>query len=161
VIVEGAAGPGKTSMLGVALVAGGITPVAVTNPRDTAAGAQQEMRYMTGVARVVAPTLRAAQVAKAELGIPAASVAALVYANGWRWNNDGAWTRLAVGAVDPETGKTFTGPPAVVTAKRAAAEALAVAQRQAAEAALRLALANCWPCAGATHTSQTMVGRQR
>ena len=61
--------------------------------------------------RVVAPTLRAAQVAHDELGVPATSVAALVYAHGWRWNEDGVWTRLNPGDTDPETGRTFTGPP--------------------------------------------------
>ena len=90
VIVEGAAGAGKTTMLGVAI-------------RVAAEQGQ--------VSRVVAPTLRAAQVAHDELGVPATSVAALVYAHGWRWNGDGVWTRLGRGDTDPETGRTFTGPP--------------------------------------------------
>lgn len=90
VIVEGAAGAGKTTMLGVAI--------------DVAAGQGR-------ASRVVAPTLRAAQVAHDELGVPATSVAALVYAHGWRWNADGVWTRLGRGDTDPETGRTFTGPP--------------------------------------------------
>ncbi|MGP5055236.1 MobF family relaxase [Brachybacterium paraconglomeratum] len=90
VIVEGAAGAGKTTMLGVAI------EVAAAQGRPS---------------RVVAPTLRAAQVAHDELGVPATSVAALVYAHGWRWNEDGVWTRLAVGDADPETGRTYTGPP--------------------------------------------------
>src|SRR5699024_4402138 len=97
VIVEGAAGSGKTTMLRTAI------EVAAEHGRST---------------RVVAPTKRAAQVAHDELGVPATSVAALVYAHGWRWNTDGVWTRLARGDTDPETGRTFRGPPreAVLTA---------------------------------------------
>ncbi|MFL0578865.1 MobF family relaxase [Dietzia sp. 179-F 9C3 NHS] len=90
VIVEGAAGSGKTTMLRTAI------EVAAEHGRST---------------RVVAPTKRAAQVAHDELGVPATSVAALVYAHGWRWNDDGVWTRLNPGDSDPETGHTFTGPP--------------------------------------------------
>ncbi|NNM50064.1 AAA family ATPase, partial [Micrococcus luteus] len=89
VIVEGAAGAGKTTMLGVAI------HVAAEQGRGS---------------RVVAPTLRAAQVAHDDLGIPATSVAALVYAHGWRWNDDGVWTRLAQSDIDPDTGRSFTGP---------------------------------------------------
>ncbi|MGK0742016.1 MobF family relaxase [Leucobacter sp. Z1108] len=90
VIVEGAAGAGKTTMLGVAI------EVAAQNRRAS---------------RVVAPTLRAAQVAQEELGVPATSVAALVHAHGWRWNADGVWSRLAPGDTDPETGRTYAGTP--------------------------------------------------
>ncbi|MBK8730869.1 MAG: AAA family ATPase [Tetrasphaera sp.] len=89
VVVEGAAGAGKTTMLGVAI------EVAAQHGR---------------VSRVVAPTLRAAQVAQQELGVPASSVAALVHAHGWRWNSDGVWARLATGDTDPETGRTYRGP---------------------------------------------------
>jgi len=89
VVVEGAAGAGKTTMLGVAI------EVAAQHGR---------------AARVVAPTLRAAQVAQQELGVPASSVAALVHAHGWCWNSDGVWTRLAPGNTDPETGRTYRGP---------------------------------------------------
>ena len=90
VIVEGAAGSGKTTMLRTAI------DVAAEHGRPS---------------RVVAPTLRAAQVAHEELGVPATSVAALVYAHGWRWNADGVWTRIAVGDTDPESGRAYTGPP--------------------------------------------------
>ena len=90
VIVEGAAGSGKTTMLRTA------TQVAEEHGRS---------------ARVVAPTLRAAQVAEQELGVPATSVAALVYAHGWRWNDDGVWARLNPGDTDPATGDTYTDPP--------------------------------------------------
>ncbi|WP_460784426.1 MobF family relaxase [Microbacterium tumbae] len=89
VIVEGAAGAGKTTMLGVAI------EVAAQHGRSS---------------RVVAPTLRAAQVAQEELGVPTTSVAALVHAHGWRWNSDGVWSRLARGDTDPETVRTYHGP---------------------------------------------------
>lgn len=90
VIVEGAAGSGKTTMLRTAIT------VAAGHGRAS---------------RVVAPTLRAAQVAHDELGVPATSIAALVHAHGWRWNRDGVWTRLNPGDTDPTTGGTYTGPP--------------------------------------------------
>ncbi len=90
VIVEGAAGSGKTTMLRTAI------DVAAKHGRAS---------------RVVAPTKKAAQVAEEELGVPATSVAALVYAHGWRWNRDGVWTRLAVGDLDPDTGRAYNGPP--------------------------------------------------
>ncbi|MGO3234289.1 MAG: MobF family relaxase [Microbacterium sp.] len=89
VIVEGAAGSGKTTMLRPAIDA------ARTDGRLT---------------RVVAPTKKAAQVAGQALGVPADSVAALVHAHGFRWNNDGVWSRLNVGDIDPDTERPFTGP---------------------------------------------------
>ena len=89
VIVEGAAGAGKITMLGVAIEA-----------------AAERGR----LSRVVAPTKRAALVAHEELGVPTASVAALVRAYGWRWNSDGVWSRLAPGDTDPETGIVYRGP---------------------------------------------------
>lgn len=97
VMVEGAAGSGKTTMLRTAIA------VAAEHGRTS---------------RVVAPTKKAAQVAEEELGIPAASVAALVYAHGWRWNRDGVWTRLAPGDTDSDTGGTYTGPPADAVLRR-------------------------------------------
>lgn len=97
VIVEGAAGAGKTTMLA--------TAIAAANDQDR------------GV-RVVAPTKRAADVAQQELGVPATSVAALVHAHGYRWNEDGVWTRLTPGATDPATGATFTGPPTGAVLRR-------------------------------------------
>ena len=90
-VVEGAAGSGKTTMLGVAIQA-----------------AEAEGR----VTRIVTPTKKAADVAARELGVPTDSVAKLVHDHGWRWNQDGVWTRLAVGETDPRTGATYTGPPA-------------------------------------------------
>lgn len=89
VVVEGAAGSGKTTMLKTAI-----------------AVAAAEGRSM----RMVTPTKKAADVAAQELGIPADSVAALVYAHGFRWNSDGVWTRLRPGDADPETGSTYRGP---------------------------------------------------
>lgn len=97
VIVEGAAGSGKTTMLATAIRA-----------------SEAEGRAV----RVVAPTKRAAEVAHQELGVPAESVAALVHAHGWRWNDDGVWTRLAVGDTDPVTGATYTGPPQAARLRR-------------------------------------------
>ncbi|EXJ51275.1 AAA family ATPase [Microbacterium sp. MRS-1] len=90
VIVEGAAGAGKTTMLATAIAAA----------NDDGRGV-----------RVVAPTKRAAEVAHQELGVPAESVAALVHALGYRWNADGVWTRLQPGDADPLTGATYTGAP--------------------------------------------------
>lgn len=91
VVVEGAAGAGKTTMLGAAIEA------AVGHGRKT---------------RVVTPTKKAADVAAQELGVSTYSVAKLVHEHGWRWNADGVWTRLAVGDTDPETSAIYTGPSA-------------------------------------------------
>lgn len=90
VVVEGAAGSGKTSMLAVAIA------TADTQGRAT---------------RIVTPTKKAADVAARELGVPAESVAKLLHAHGWRWNADGVWTRLAVGEPDPDTGGLYGGAP--------------------------------------------------
>jgi ATP-dependent exoDNAse (exonuclease V) alpha subunit len=87
VVVEGAAGAGKTTMLGAAIRA-----------------AEQDGRTV----RVITPTKKAAEVAASELGVPTGSVAALVHEHGFRWNADGVWTRLAPG--DTETGATYRGP---------------------------------------------------
>ncbi|MGX1932293.1 MobF family relaxase [Microbacterium resistens] len=89
VVVEGAAGSGKTTILKTAIEA-----------------AAAEGRGM----RVVTPTKKAADVAARDLGIPTDSVAALVYAHGFRWNSDGVWTRLKLGDADPETGSIYRGP---------------------------------------------------
>ncbi len=97
VIVEGAAGSGKTTMLATAIQA--------ANERG-------------GVVRVGAPTKKAADVAHLALGAPADSVAALVHAHGYRWNRDGVWTRLAVGNFDPETGRAYTGAPEAARLRR-------------------------------------------
>jgi conjugative relaxase-like TrwC/TraI family protein len=89
VLVEGTAGAGKT------------TTLAATR------------RLLDGQGRrlvAVTPTLKAAQVARAEVGAAAGSAAWLAFQHGWRWNLDGAWTRLAVGQADPLTGRVYTGP---------------------------------------------------
>lgn len=91
VVVEGAAGAGKTTMLAAAIEAAA---------RDG------------GRTRVVTPTKKAADVAHQELGVAADSVAKLVHEHGWRWNRDGVWTRLAVGDHDPDTSATYAGPAA-------------------------------------------------
>ena len=89
VVVEGAAGAGKT------------TTLAVT--RDLLA--EQGRRLV-----VVTPTLKAAKAANREVGAAAGSAAGLAYRHGWRWDGDGAWNRLSVGQVDPATGRVFAGP---------------------------------------------------
>lgn len=91
VVVEGAAGAGKTTMLAAAIAA------AAEHGRAT---------------RVVTPTKKAADVAHQELGIAADSVAKLLHEHGWRWNRDGVWTRLAIGEPDPETDRPYAGPGA-------------------------------------------------
>ena len=73
VVVEGAAGAGKTTTLAAA--------------REPLAA--QDHRLL-----VVTPTLKAAQAASAELGTRAGSAAWLAWQHGWRWDDTGAWTRL-------------------------------------------------------------------
>ncbi len=90
VVVEGAAGSGKTTMLAVAI--------------EAAAAAGRATRILT-------PTKKAADVATRELGAPAESVAKLLHAHGWRWNVDGVWSRLAIGERDPDGG-TYGRVPA-------------------------------------------------
>lgn len=79
VVVEGAAGAGKTTTLAAA--------------KDVLA--EQGRRML-----VVTPTLKAAQVAAREVGT-AGSVAWLVHQHGFRWDADGRWTRVAA---DPAPG---------------------------------------------------------
>ena len=97
VVVEGAAGAGKTTTLGAAIEA------AAAQGRAT---------------RIVTPTKKAADVAAQELGVATDSVAKLVHEHGWRWNRDGVWTRLTVGETDPDTGATYTGPSAAARLSR-------------------------------------------
>lgn len=91
VVVEGAAGAGKTTMLAAAITA------AATYGRPT---------------RVVTPTKKAAAVAHQELSVATDSVAKLVHEHGWRWNRDGVWTRLTIGEPDSETDAPYAGPAA-------------------------------------------------
>lgn len=97
VVVEGAAGAGKTTMLAAAIKA------AAMQGRKT---------------RVVTPTKKAADVAHQELGVATDSVAKLVHEHGWRWNRDGVWTRLAIGDHDPDTNAAYAGPAAASTRLR-------------------------------------------
>lgn len=72
VVVEGAAGAGKTTTL-------------------AAVSRYQAMRGRRLL--VVTPTLKAAQVAARETGASTGSAAALVRQHGWRWDDDGHWAR--------------------------------------------------------------------
>ncbi len=72
VVVEGAAGAGKTTALRSA----------------QALLARQGHRLL-----VVTPTLKAAEVAAAETGADGHSAAWLIHQHGWRWDNDGHWAR--------------------------------------------------------------------
>ena len=80
VVVEGAAGAGKTTTLAA-----------------TKAALEEQGRRML----VVTPTLKAAQVAAREVGT-AGSAAWLVHQHGFRWDAEGRWTREAVEPV-PDT----------------------------------------------------------
>ena len=79
VIVEGAAGAGKTTTLAAARAA-----------------IESDGHRLV----VVTPTRKAAQVATRQLGGLAFSAAWLVHQHGWRWNTDGRWTHLAPGSID-------------------------------------------------------------
>lgn len=72
VVVEGAAGAGKTTALG-------------------AARSHLAMRGRRML--VVTPTLKAAEVASRETGAEGRSAAWLIHQQGWRWDSDGHWTR--------------------------------------------------------------------
>lgn len=126
VVIEGAAGAGKTTMLKTAIAA-------ATEARST---------------RVVTPTKKAADVASQELGMPTDSVAALVYAQGFRWNNDGVWTRLRPGDADPETGRNYRGP--VAEARLAKGERIVVDEAGMLDQDSALALLRIADEAGAT-----------
>ncbi|WP_093583922.1 MobF family relaxase [Geodermatophilus amargosae] len=102
-VVEGAAGAGKT------------TALAATRQLLEARG-----RRLV----VVTPTLKAAKVAAAEVGAHTGSAAGLAYQHGWRWTDDSAWTRLTPGQADPVTGAPHVGPRG--TARLAAGDLLVV-----------------------------------
>lgn len=72
VVVEGAAGAGKTTALRSA----------------QSVLARQGHRLV-----VVTPTLKAAEVAAAETGADGHSAAWLIHQHGWRWDDEGHWTR--------------------------------------------------------------------
>jgi exodeoxyribonuclease V alpha subunit len=89
VVVEGAAGAGKT------------TTLAAT--RTVIEGGGHRLV-------VVTPTLKAAEVAAQQLGTGAFSAAWLAHQHGYRWNETGSWTRLKPGQSDPATGAVYAGP---------------------------------------------------
>jgi exodeoxyribonuclease V alpha subunit len=72
VVVEGAAGAGKTTAL---------------------RSAQTLLARRGHRLLVVTPTLKAAEVAAAETGADGHSAAWLIHQHGWRWDNDGHWAR--------------------------------------------------------------------
>lgn len=89
VVVEGAAGAGKTTML-----------------KTAAELAESQGRRFV----VVAPTLRAAQEAGAALGTAASSAHKLAHEHGFRREAYGRWTRLVAGELDPSTWMEYRGP---------------------------------------------------
>jgi exodeoxyribonuclease V alpha subunit len=89
VVVEGAAGAGKTTTL---------------------ATARRLLEERGRRLVVVTPTLKAASVASAEVGATAGSAAWLAFQHGWRWTDDGTWTRLTPGQPDPVSGVPYAGP---------------------------------------------------
>ncbi len=72
VVVEGAAGAGKTTTL---------------------ARARTNLAMRGHRLLVLTPTLKAAEVAARETGAEGHSAAWLIHQHGWRWDNDGRWTR--------------------------------------------------------------------
>ena len=74
-VVEGAAGAGKT---------------------NTLEGARRLLEHQGHRLVVVTPTLKAAQVAAQELGTRAFSAAWLAHQYGFRWDDDGRWTRETI-----------------------------------------------------------------
>jgi len=81
VVVEGAAGAGKTAAL----------------------RATHDLLARRGhLFVVVTPTLKAAEVAAAETGAEGHSAAWLIHQHGWRWDSDGHWARRPVASPAPE-----------------------------------------------------------
>lgn len=97
VSVTGPAGSGKTTLLRVA--------------RDA-------LSFQRRAIVLVAPTKKAALVAEREVGVPAASLHALLADYGWRWDPDPAggqrWSRLRLGEVDQVSGRRSGGPQRIV-----------------------------------------------
>ncbi len=89
ILVEGAAGAGKTSTL---------------------AATRQLLERGGHALMVVTPTLKAARVAADQTGATAYSAAWLAHQHGYRWDTHGTWTRLRPGQSDPRTGATYPGP---------------------------------------------------
>ncbi|HEY6932683.1 MAG TPA: MobF family relaxase [Marmoricola sp.] len=80
VVVEGAAGAGKTT--------------ALRTTRELLARQGHRLLVMT-------PTLKAAEVAVAETGADGHSAAWLIHQHGWRWDDDGHWARRPDATPDP------------------------------------------------------------
>ncbi|HKJ11071.1 MAG TPA: AAA family ATPase, partial [Ornithinimicrobium sp.] len=72
VVVEGAAGVGKTTVL---------------------RSVRQQLAHHGQRLVVVTPTMKAADVAARETGAEGHSAAWLIHQHGWRWDDDGQWTR--------------------------------------------------------------------
>jgi conjugative relaxase-like TrwC/TraI family protein len=90
-VVVGPAGTGKTAMLAAAA--------------ERLAADGRELV-------VVAPTRKGALVAGAEVGVEGTSLSKLVHEHGFRWDELSRWSRLAVGDLDPATGRPYRGPSA-------------------------------------------------
>ncbi|KRA29822.1 MULTISPECIES: MobF family relaxase [unclassified Nocardioides] len=74
-VIEGAAGTGKTTTL---------------------AAAHHALRFQDRRLVVVTPTLKAAQAARQQVGTDAFSAAWLIHQHGFRWDEDGHWSRVDV-----------------------------------------------------------------
>lgn len=85
-VIEGYAGAGKTAVLGAAAEIRGDRPMLT-----------------------VTPTLKAAQEVRSA-GADACSLHKLLHANGYRWDENNHWTRLAPGDTDPTTGQVYQPP---------------------------------------------------
>ena len=117
VVIEGAAGAGKT------------TTLAATQTLL----AEQGRRML-----VVTPTLKAAQVAAREVGT-AGSVAWLIHQHGYRWDTDGRWTRVAADPVSAAVlgrGDLLLVDEAAMLDQDTAAALLTVAEEMGARVAL-------------------------
>jgi len=85
-VIEGYAGAGKTALLKAAVELRGDRPLLT-----------------------VTPTLKAAQEARSA-GADACSLHKLLYAHGYRWNQNNQWYQLVAGEADPVTGQVFYPP---------------------------------------------------
>lgn len=124
VLIEGAAGAGKTSVLSTANdlttntepnePAGPVTDEGATEAGLTAedlAVARDIITTGGHTMMVIAPSKKASIVAAEEIGAEGATTAAgLAYQHGFRWDTDGVWTRLQVGDPDPVGGSVYRGP---------------------------------------------------
>lgn len=79
VVVEGAAGAGKTKTIGYAA---------------------QQIEHDGARLIVVSPTKKAASVAEEQVGATASSASWLIHQYGFRWDEDGHWGRIPTGALD-------------------------------------------------------------